>query len=1637
MVKKKFRSLLLFLAVLLMLPQWGGVAAAAEPAQSKPDSVSAQEGKTVSDFYNVIMQTGADPWVYKHTDGYYYNAFANSSGVMIRRSKTISGIEAGERRLTWSPVPGTMYSSNVWAPEMHYLKDTDGNYKWYVYFAADNGTNANHRMYVVENASADPMTGTWEFKGKITDPSDRWAIDGTVLTVGEQHYFIWSGWEETDGSFQNLYIAKMSNPWTISSERVLISTSQYDWESLPARINEGPQVTVKGDTINLIYSANGSWTDSYCLGLITAQIGDDLMNPASWVKKDQPIFSSANGVYGPGHHSIVSSPDGTEDWIIYHAARWPGSGWTRKVHTQKFTWNADHTPNLGAPVDPNTPIAVPSGEPVRQRYEAEQAQLVKDPAGEGTPAVRREPSASGGMKVTNLNNPNDGVQFTVNAPEAGFYLLAVRNANGSSNSAEASQILSVNGGSGANLGIVYSGANRWGLSSAKLYLKAGSNILRFSKGNNFADIDSLDLTRLNTSELLFGAPGYTLGLNGSLPLPLYTVTGTTYAAVETGAVLTSSDTKVAVIDGGNYVNAVGAGSATITATYNGKTTTAAITVAAATKTVQSIAYGDLDRLLTVGQTSRPLQITARFSNYEVVNAPAGDAQYASSNPGVAKIVADSVTQSVYAVSPGTALITADYKGKQTSFTVTVAAPSDAVQVASVVKTSSGMAPKRPSVVDVVYHQAPQKADVVSWQPEGLDFSSLGTVQVPATLKVDGRDLPAAIAVQVIPGWGLDEVVNQLNNKLVNLSYPLGDGLGNYSQAKYDAFVAEVSKAEPMALNAELTQEQFEAEMENLAQAEAALLGSLNNNQDGAIYNAYRDFSGDTVGKYPYGITTEALTNGATATVREESGNKFLRLTTTATSGKVNLLLPFAGEVKAGEDERIVVEYRARLNTSFQYANGAMVRNDSGTGNYSLVTAFDTGKILAQNGSAKNKLMDFQLNNWYHIKMVADWNAKKYTVYVNDAVIATDYNFRHAGGNKLVGQLFGIDGYANASIDFDDFKTMVIGGPKAVPEGIKHTDETAAGAHDGRITGVNNSMEWSSDNGNGWNIVQGTEIANLSPGTYWVRYAVTDTHKASPHVALTVAEYQAPPVHVTGVTLNHTNAQLYTNHGASTVQLTADVKPADAADKTVTWSSSNPAVATVDEQGLVTVHAAGTAVITATTKDGGFTAACTVTASVYTEPETPPVHVTDVTLNQTAAQLYTNHGASTVQLTADVKPADAADKTVTWSSSNPAVAAVDEQGLVTVHAAGTAVITATTKDGGFTAACTVSVSVYTDSTPSDPDPEPSNGGTTPPASTTPPAGTKNGDGSTTTSVTDPVTGAVTETTVWPNGDREVVTRESNGTITEVITKPNGSKRETVSKPDGSSRIVTTDVKGVKVETAVTALGKVTAAVFMPEGVARAQVTVPFTNASASTVVYTVRDNGTREIIGTVVTAEGVSFTAKSNMTVDVTDHKVSFQDVPGTHWAAEAIAFTTGSGLFTGTDEASFAPDASLSCAMLFTVMARLHGVETEGGEHWYSKAKDWAAASGISDGSAPEASITREQLATILYRYAGQPAASSNGISFADSGEISGWANDAMAWAVSAGILNGKPGNLLEPASAVSRAELSAMLMRFITWRSN
>jgi GH43 family beta-xylosidase len=257
-----------------------------------------------------------------------------------------------------------MNSKNIWAPEIHYIQG-----KWYIYFAADDGNNENHRMFVIE--SNNPL-GPYQYpegtkKGKMTEPSDKWAIDGTVLQNNSNLYFLWSGWEGEINVRQNLYIAPMSNPWTISGERVEIARPTYNWEKIgEPHVNEGPQVLKQNHHLFIIFSASGSWTEDYCLGVLTLN-GTNVLDPASWEKQPESIFQKSReaDVYGPGHCGFTKSPDLSEDWIIYHAQKKKGSGWDRNIRAQKFTWNEDHLPNFRNPVSLKKELKVPSGESLK------------------------------------------------------------------------------------------------------------------------------------------------------------------------------------------------------------------------------------------------------------------------------------------------------------------------------------------------------------------------------------------------------------------------------------------------------------------------------------------------------------------------------------------------------------------------------------------------------------------------------------------------------------------------------------------------------------------------------------------------------------------------------------------------------------------------------------------------------------------------------------------------------------------------------------------------------------------------------------------------------------------------------------------------------------------------------------------------------------------------------------------------------------------------------------------------------------------------------------------------------------------------------------------------------------------------
>lgn len=313
---------------------------------------------------------GQDPWVVLR-DGWYYLVESRDNGIVLYRSQTLPEIKRGTATRIWS-APATGWNrTNIWAPELHFI---DGH--WYVYYAAGvaGPPFIHQRSGVLESAGEDPA-GPYTDRGMLDTGKDRpggsdpvWAIDVTVEKLGDQLYAVWSGWEEnrdTDKTPQQLYIARMSNPWTISGERVQLSAPTAPWEvGTELSLQEGPQFLLHDGKVFLIYSTRESWLKEYRLGQLELTSGADPMRPESWTKSG-PVFAGTESVFGVGHASFTKSPDGTEDWIVYHSKRTAEPGWDRIIRMQKFGWKADGSPDFGTPLPPGTSVPAPSGQCAR------------------------------------------------------------------------------------------------------------------------------------------------------------------------------------------------------------------------------------------------------------------------------------------------------------------------------------------------------------------------------------------------------------------------------------------------------------------------------------------------------------------------------------------------------------------------------------------------------------------------------------------------------------------------------------------------------------------------------------------------------------------------------------------------------------------------------------------------------------------------------------------------------------------------------------------------------------------------------------------------------------------------------------------------------------------------------------------------------------------------------------------------------------------------------------------------------------------------------------------------------------------------------------------------------------------------
>ena len=342
------------------LAGYPGAGPSASPSSPGP---SPSASGTPATFTNPVKAQGPDPWL-RYYNGYYHLATTTwNNTVTMRRSRTLAGLATATDTVVFT-LTRANGAGTMWAPEFHLLTGPNGTH-WYLYYVAGQEPYnlGTQRIHVLESAGTDPM-GPYSFKADLLDPTadNTWELDPSILQLGGKLYLLGTYYNGAQPNF----IRELANPWTAAGTRHLLSTASYSWETVGGSVNEGAEVLQHNGKTFIIFSASHCSTPDYKLGMLTYNGGDPL-NSSSWVKSPNPVFqrSDANRVFGPGHNGFFTSPDGTEDWIVYHAnaSATGGCDMNRSTRVQKFTWNADGTPNFGTPVATGVRLAAPSGEP--------------------------------------------------------------------------------------------------------------------------------------------------------------------------------------------------------------------------------------------------------------------------------------------------------------------------------------------------------------------------------------------------------------------------------------------------------------------------------------------------------------------------------------------------------------------------------------------------------------------------------------------------------------------------------------------------------------------------------------------------------------------------------------------------------------------------------------------------------------------------------------------------------------------------------------------------------------------------------------------------------------------------------------------------------------------------------------------------------------------------------------------------------------------------------------------------------------------------------------------------------------------------------------------------------------------------
>ncbi|KAK0501354.1 Arabinanase/levansucrase/invertase [Armillaria luteobubalina] len=312
---------------------------------------------SVQAFKNPIKSSdGSDPFIvsFKHL------TTTTWTDIQITRGTTMQELKDATPKVVWSDTTSSR-CCNVWAPEIWWYECC--SLKFY-YTAGVSGTFDDQYLHVLKGSSTNIWDSEWSYENRISIPNrDLWSIDATLMFYGSATYLVYSAW---DGAYQCLFIAQMTSSSTVG-DAVKISTPTYDWEMVGANVNEGPgkltffPALYHGGRTFLTFSASNCAGTGYKLGRLELT-GTNPLSASSWTKYSEPIFTSANGNYEPGHNGFFTSEDGTEIWMVYHASSAsPGTcDGARYTMVQSISWNSDGTPNLGSPVSESTSLSEPA-----------------------------------------------------------------------------------------------------------------------------------------------------------------------------------------------------------------------------------------------------------------------------------------------------------------------------------------------------------------------------------------------------------------------------------------------------------------------------------------------------------------------------------------------------------------------------------------------------------------------------------------------------------------------------------------------------------------------------------------------------------------------------------------------------------------------------------------------------------------------------------------------------------------------------------------------------------------------------------------------------------------------------------------------------------------------------------------------------------------------------------------------------------------------------------------------------------------------------------------------------------------------------------------------------------------------------